>query len=334
MSQYTGMTFGDISPRIGIHAVAKMLATAKPQLVFEKYAKVETVPKKRGLSIKFRRPNKFPAATTPLQEGVTPSPGTLQYEDVTVNLSQYGNWVMFTDVITEVHEDPVLNDISEQTGDQIALTKERLLWGTLRGGTNVQYSGGDTQRSDVEVPLDLDDIRAAVRNLKNNHAKMITKQLRASTSVATEPVGASYIAFGHTNLEKDFREMASFVPVEKYASGQPVSEYEIGKVENTRIILTNHAEPFYGAGSANITGVLSRDGTNVDVYPVVIFGEDAYGCTFLSGTSVQMGVKQPKMASGDMDPLGQRGYLAWKMWFACLILNQSWIVRIEAAASA
>lgn len=334
MSQYTGTTYGDISPRIGIHAVAKMLTTAKPQLTFEKYAKVETVPKKKGLAIKFRRPNKFPTATTPLQEGVTPAPSTLSYEDVSVNLAQYGNWVTFTDVIEEVHEDPVLMDISEQSGDQIALTKERLLWGMLRGGTNVQFSGGDTQRSDVEVPLDLDDLRAAVRNLKNNHAKMITKVLKASTNVATEPVSASYVAFGHTNLEKDFRDMPTFVPAEKYASGSTINEYEIGKVENVRVILTNHAEPFYAAGSTNVTGVLSRDGVNVDVYPVVVVGEESYGCTFLSGTSVQMGVKQPKIASGDMDPLGQRGYLAWKMWFACLILNQSWIVRVEAAASA
>lgn len=330
---YTGMTYGDISPRVGLHSVAKMLVTAKPQLVFEKYASVTEVPKNKGLLIKFRRPIKFPAATTPLTEGVTPTSNTLNYEDVSVALAQYGSWVQFTDVIVDTHEDPVLNDISEQAGDQAALTKERLMWGMLRGGTNVLFTGGDTVRTDVETPLDLDDIRAAVRILKNNHGKMITKVLKASTSVATEPVGASYVAFAHTNLEADFRDMTSFVPTEKYGSGGVVSEFEIGKVENVRIILTNHAEPFYGGGGTTLTGVLNN-GTRVDVYPVIIFGQDAYACTPLSGGSLMMGVKNPKMASGDTDPLGQRGYMSWKMWFACLILNQAWIVRLETAASA
>lgn len=333
MAGYNGMTFGDISPRVGFHSVATMLVTAKPQLIFEKYAKIEPIPKNKGQTIKFRRPIKFAAATTPLVEGVTPSPNTLSYEDVSVSLAQYGSWVPFTDVIMDTHEDPVLNDISEQSGDQAALTKERLMWGMLRGGTNVLYTGGDTARNQVEVPVDLDDVRAAVRILKNNHAKMITKVQKASTGIATEPVNAAYVAFAHTNLEADIRDMTSFIPTEKYGSGGTISEYEIGTVENVRIILTNHAEPFYGAGSTNLSGILNN-GTRADVYPMVIFGQNAYACTPLSGSSLMTGVKNPKMAGGDVDPLGQRGYMAWKMWFACLILNQSWMIRLETAASA
>ena len=40
----------------------------------------------------------FEINTTALVEGVTPAPNMLQYEDVSVVISQYGAWVNFTDV--------------------------------------------------------------------------------------------------------------------------------------------------------------------------------------------------------------------------------------------
>ncbi len=328
---YNGMTYGDISPRVGLHAVATMLATAKNQLVLEKYAMVQALPKNKGLIIKWRRPIKFAAATTPLVEGVTPAPQQLGYEDVSAVIQQYGAWVPFTDVIQDTHEDPNLSVISEQCGDQSALTKERVIWGVMRGGTSVIYTDTATSRATVTAPVTLDEIRAAVKVLKNNHAMKITKVLKASTNIATEPVNAAYILFAHTNMEADFRDMTGFVETINYASGAPTSEFELGKVEDTRIILTNHLEPFYGAGSTSITGV-ANNGTNVDVYPLVIIGRDAYAVTPLAGNGVQMTVTNPKMGTPG-DPLGQRGFVAWKMWFVATRLNEAWMVRIESAAS-
>lgn len=331
---FSGVQYGDISPRVGIYAVANFLANAEPQLILEKFAKVEEVPKNKGLTIKFRRPVVLDVSTTALTEGVTPAPQAFEYEDVTVTLSQYGHWIPFTDVIADTHEDPNLRAMTEECGKQAATTKEMILWGVLRGGTNVIYSGTATSRATVLAPLDADDLRAAVRELKANHAKKITKRLAASPNIATEPVNAAYIAVGHTNLEADVRDMTGFVPVEKYSSFNPVSEFEIGKVEEVRIILTPHLEPFFGTGSGTTTGVLNN-GANVDVYPMIVFGQDAYACTPLKGSSsANIAVMNPKMGASYEDPLGQRGFVSWKMWFSCVRLNELWMVRLEGAASA
>lgn len=331
---FSGTQYGDISPRIGIYAVAKFLANAEPQLVLEKFAKVEPVPKNKGLTVKFRRPVVFDVSTIALTEGVTPAPQVLEYEDVTVNLSQYGAWVPFTDVIADTHEDPNLNAMTEECGKQAASTKEAILWNTIRGGTSVIYSGTASSRATVEAPLDADDLRAATRELKTNHAKKITKRLSASVNIATEPVNAAYIAVGHTNLEPDFRDLAGFVPVEKYSNFAPVSEFEIGKVEEIRVILTPHLEPFFGKGSTTVAGVLN-DGTRVDVYPVIVFGQDAFAITPLKGMdSANVAVMNPKMGASYEDPLGQRGFVSWKMWYAAVRLNEQWMTRIECAASA
>lgn len=332
---FSGTNYGDISPRVGIFAVAKMLAHAQPMLVLEKFAMSQPLPKNKGLTIKWRRPVPFDVSPVALTEGVTPVPQILEYEDVTSVISQYGAWVPFTDVIADTHEDPNLQTMTMLCGEQAASTKEAIMWGELRGGTNVIYAGTANSRSTVEAVLDEDDLRAAQRELKGNHGKHITKMISATDKVATESVAPAFIAFGHTNLEQDLRDLNGFVVREKYASYQPVSDYEIGKFEDIRFILTPQLEPFYGAGSANTTGLLTRDGAKNDVYPLVIVAQEAYGCTPLKGAeSVQMGVLNPKMAASYEDPLGQRGFVAWKMWFVCTRLNEAWMVRIETAASA
>ena len=102
------MTYGDISPRVGLYAVANFLAHAEPVLILERFAKVEQLPKNKGQVVKWRRFVPFAINTTALVEGVTPAPNQLQYEDVSTMVNQYGGWVSFSDVIVDTHEDPNL----------------------------------------------------------------------------------------------------------------------------------------------------------------------------------------------------------------------------------
>lgn len=328
---YAPMNYGDISPRIGIYAVAKMLAYANSQLCLEKWALVTPLPKNKGLTIKWRRPVPFAVSTTTLTEGVTPPPQILEYEDVSTSISQYGAWVPFTDVIEDIHEDPNLNVISELCGKQAADTKESIIWGIIRAGTAVIYSGAATSRGTVAAPISLDDIDSAVRELKANHGQKLSKQLSAGPNIATEPVMASFVGVGHVNMERDVRKLDGFISCEKYASGSQLHENEIGSVGQVRVVLTPHLEPVYGAGSSTLTGVLNN-GSGVDVYQLVIFAQDAYGVTPLKGMdSVNLTVLNPKATFED--PLAQRGMVSWKMWYVAVRLNESWMVRVECAAS-
>ena len=224
MSSFGMTTFGDISPRVGIYAVANFLEHAMPVLVLEKFARMEPLPKNKGQIVKWRRFVPFEINTTALVEGVTPAPNMLQYEDVTSIVSQYGGWVSFTDVVLDTHEDPNLQKITEGLGEQAGSIKEAIIWNELLGGTNVLYSGTATSRATVTAPLSEDDLIAAQRFLKANKARPITKMLKAGVNIATEPVAPGYIAFGHTNLEPDFRALPQFVVREKYSQYAPVSD--------------------------------------------------------------------------------------------------------------
>jgi N4-gp56 family major capsid protein len=329
----TFTTYGDVSPRVGIVAVAKMLARIEPILILEKFAMVTPLPKNKGETIKWRRIRPLAVSTTNLTEGVTPAASQLQYEDVTTAIGQFGGWIQITDKIADLHEDRVLDDAMTALADQAASTKEMIIWGVLRGGTQVLYSNG-AARTSVNTPLDLDLVRAAVQTLKRNHAHKITKRLAAGPDIATEPVNASFVAVAHVDTERDWRECNSFVPVEKYGTFKPIDEdNEIGKVEECRIVLSPQLVPFYAAGSSTLNGMLSAGGSAVDVYPIIVLAENAFGVVPLKGaSSVEMAVKNPKMGEPG-DPTGQRGHVAWKMWYQAVRLNELWMVRLEVAAT-
>jgi N4-gp56 family major capsid protein len=334
MAEYSGTQYGDISQRVGVVLVAKMLDHARPINLLERYGSFTAVPANKGQTLKWRRPVPLAVSPVALTEGVTPAPSSAEFDDVTVSIAQYGGWIAFTDVLADTHEDPLVSTFAELLGENAAQTKEIIIWNTLRAGTNVIYSGVATQRSEVTATITEDELRQAQKLLKMNHAKPITKQMNASQNVATEPVAASYIGFGSTALEPDLRDLSGFVPREKYASGQVINEYEIGKFEDIRFILAPVYAPFSGAGSTSITGV-ENDGTNVDVFPLVIMGKDFFGTTALRGmNSVSVKVKNPEMGKDYNDPLGQRGFVSWKMWFAVVRLQEANAVRIETAASA
>lgn len=274
----------------------------------------------------------FAISTTPLAEGVTPSTQQMSYEDVSVQLQQYGAVVNITDKVADMSEDPVLRDASTLSGEQAGETIELLTWGVLKAGTNVQYSNGSA-RTDVNTALELGDIRKAVRTLKAQRARSITSMLSGSPDYNTTPVEGGYIAFGHTDLEADLRGLTGFTPVAQYGSRKPLCPEEIGTIENVRFILSPVLEPWEDAGGAKGT-MVSTTGTSADVYPVIFIGKESYGLVPLKGkNSITPSVLNPGEPSKS-DPLGQNGYVGWKTYFAAVRLNEAWMVRHETAVTA
>jgi N4-gp56 family major capsid protein len=328
-------TYGDVSPRVGIYAVAKILDHAEPEYVWGKFGETQPMPKNKGQTIKFLRPVPFPASTVPLQEGVTPSAQKMAYETVTGTLQQYGNVVVVTDVIEDTHEDNVLNHATMMIGEQAAKSVEQIIYNAVKGGTSVLYANG-AGRTSVNTPIKLNGLRAAVRTLKTNHAKRITDILSASPNYGTSSVEAAYIAICHTDLEPDIRNLPGFTSVADYGTRKTVADAEFGTVENVRFLTTPDTAPFADAGGAKAgsgTTMISTSGTSADVYPVIIFGKGFFGQVPLKGgDSMQPIVHNAKPDSGD--PLAQRSFVGYKFYYLAMVLNESWAVRYEVAATA
>jgi len=302
-----------------------LLLRATPRLVHNRWAQIKDIPTNAGTRvIKFRRYSNLTAATTALTEGITPTGSQLSASTITATVSQYGDFVTVTDVLSYTSQDAVLTEAAELLGDQAGDTLDLLARAVLNAGTsvtrvNARSSRGAVTSSDL---IDAATIKKIVRSLKNNKARRLTKMVNASTGISTEPLNASYIAITHPNITYTLKGVTGFVPVEKYANTSGIMDGEIGKLDEVRFVETTNAKVFTGEGDSGI-----------DVYSTLIFGSDAYGNSRISGKAMQNIVK-PLGSGGTADPLDQRATSGWKAEFVTLILNNDYIFRLESAAAA
>jgi N4-gp56 family major capsid protein len=326
-------TYGDITPRTAAYAAATMLARALPFLCMAKFGQQQPIPRNKTNTIKFRRYNAFTPSTTPLVEGVTPAPDAISATDVQATLAQYGRRTVITDVIQDTHEDPVLNEYSEIMGELAGQTQELVVFNAIKAGVNVLYSGG-TSRSGVNAALTTTVLNRAIRQLKRQNAKPITKMLAATDKVATQPIRPAFVAFCHPDVQQDLEALTGYVPVANYGTMQPLGDNEIGAYKEIRFLTSTLYSPFLAAGASGST-LLTNGGTgtgNADVYPIVIVGKDAYATVSLAGaTAVTPMVVNPKPS--DSDPMAQRGHVSFKLYSTALILNDAWMVRVETGVN-
>lgn len=332
----TQSTFTTIDQRTNTYAEVEMLAWAQAVVVLSKFGMTKPLPKNKSDNITFRRIVPFSAATTPLTEGVTPTAQQFTYEDVTAAMAQYGVLVEFTDWVADLCEDPAFNDALKAVADQMAKTIEAVTWGVVRAGTNV-YRANGTQRTDINTPVDQTQQRAITRFLNRQKAGKISRIQDASPNYATRAVWAAYVGCGHTDVEHDLLEMASFVPVAEYGTRRMLCDEEIGACENVRYVLSPDLSPFTDAGGAyggSGTDMVSTSGTSADVYPIMYFGKDSYGVVPLKGRGSVEPIMIPVSQRDKSDPLGQRGYVGAKHYFTAVRLNESWMARAECGVTA
>lgn len=339
--------YGDITPRTAAYVVKDLLKRAMPYMVLEKFGQFYPIPQNNTQTAKFRRyflvgatgsagagvagqPYYVPLALTPLVEGVTPAGSRLTYQDYTVQLYQYGDYVGITDVIEDTHEDPILQESTQIMSEQAALTIETVRYNILKAGTNVFYANG-ANRAAVNTAVTLALQRQITTALNRQNARFITTKLSSTPDYRTEPVEAAYIGLVHPDCETDIRTMSGFISTKQYGTTTPY-ENEIGAVERVRYLTSTVFAPFADAGGAK--GLMrSTSGANADVYPILYIARDAYGIVPLRGKdSITPMVVNPKPAPGD--PLGQRGTVGWKAWQSAVILQDAFMVRAEVAATA
>lgn len=259
------------------------------------------------------------------QEGVTPSADTLQAVDINAQLQQYACLYAVTDRTVDLHEDDIPEEMKKQTGERMGLVHEMVRFGALKGMTNVFYGGSGTSKATVNGTLSIPMLRKITKSLKANHAKMVTSILAPSPNFATAPVEAGYLVFCSTDLEPAIRDLPGFKHVSEYGQRKVLHEQEIGSVESYRFILSPElAGQPNGGAAVGTTGMFSTSGANIDIYPLVIVGEDAWGQVPVRGAdSLDVSYIPPGLKDKN-DPLGQRGYIGAKTYFTAVVLNNGW----------
>lgn len=349
----SGTTYSTNAGRIN-EVKGEILAHAMPVEVLAMGCTMKQMPTRQGDNITYRRYLPYGAtvgtATTGhntqnrpvavasahiLQEGVTPNADQLIPVDVNVKQQQYGCLYSYTDKAAELYEDDIPEEQKIQCGERIGLVREMIRYGTMRACTNVQYAGASTRQA-VDETISLNILRQMSRTLKANHAKKTRRMLAPSANYDTYAIEASYTVFAHTDAEADIRDLPGFVPVAKYGSKNPISEEEIGSCEEFRFVLSPELGPYQNAATsitASTVGLYSTGGTNPDVYPFIVSGQDSVFDVALRGLNSFDAYHIPHTKRDKSDPGCQRGYVGANFWSAVLIVNNGWMGVIEAGVS-
>jgi N4-gp56 family major capsid protein len=197
----------------------------------------------------------------------------------------------------------------------------------------VIYANGTT-RAGINTTISLNAIRKAARTLESNRCRRVTSRLAPGVNFSTRAVQPAFIVFCHTDAVSDVRNLPGFTRVEEYGSFKPIHDREIGACEDFRFISSPLLKSFLAAGSGTLNGMLSIGAANVDVYPFLVIGEDAWGQVALKGMSAIKPVVLKASQTNHANPLGQFGYVGASTWFASVRLNDAWMARIEAGVTA
>jgi N4-gp56 family major capsid protein len=268
-----------------------------------------------------------------LAEGVTPNANTISFQDVSVQLQQYGVLFKYSSKVEQLYEDDIPGEMVKLTGETLAEVMEMVRYGVLKAGSTVIYANGSS-RAAINTAISLNSIRKAARTLESNRARRVTSRLAPGVNFGTRAVQPAYVVFCHTDAVSDVRNLPGFTRVEEYGSFKPIHDREIGACEDFRFISSPLLKSFAGAGSATLNGMLSVGASAVDVYPFIVIGEDCWGQVALKGMSAIKPVVLKASQTNHANPLGQFGYVGASTWFATVRLNDAFMARIEAGVTA
>ena len=285
-----------------------LLLAARPELVHCQFANKRPVPKGQGNIINLRRVELLTAQTTALTEGVTPSGSVLTVSNIPITVSQYGDYVAFSDKVTWQSIDPIVAETVKAQGQQAGNTLDQLARDSYATGATVRYANGAVSRVTVAAGSVMTglEIKKAVRTLKKNNAKRIN---------------GYYTCIITPDTSMDIQGITEWLQVKEYSDRMDLYNGELGMLYGVRFVETTNAKIFAGQGAGGI-----------DVHASLFFGADAFGSSEIDGEALET-MSHPLGSAGSGDPLNQRTTQGWKATWGSTILNDLFVCRLEHAVT-
>jgi len=293
-----------------------LLMTAYPQLIHTKFAQKRILPEKEGDTIVFRRYARMSTVPVPLVDGVSPPGAALSATNISARVDFYGNFVTITNQVELTVEDRVLNEAARLLAQNLGQTIDEVTRDVLAStASTLACSNGVNGNTPTE--LTKADIDAAVFQLLGNDAEMISEVVVGRDAFGTAPVRPAFWGYIDTALLDDLEAVSNFVHSAQYPNQQSVLDAEWGTTGNVRWLYTS---------------VGSVSAASPAVYDNFIVGKEAYAVVHLGSESGQFYV-EPLGSAGSADPLHQRGTVGWQHPFVSRILNDAFMLNLQATHS-
>lgn len=311
---YTGekTTSSDMTPTMKTYYDTELLENARSENVFSQLGKKQSLPRKHGKTVEWRKFNTFEKALTPLQEAVIPTGKKFGMTSINVAVQQFGDYTTVSDQLDMHAVDPVILGATEEMGAAAGATADTLVRNVLITGTNVMYAPNGSTPVNSRAAL-----TAACKLTPDVVHKAVTWLKKCK---APKFDGKWYVAVIHPSVAYDLTSSAEWVEAHKYAGVTEIFNGEIGQLRGCRFIESNEAPVFSNGASSNA----------VMAYATLFFGKDAFGVVDPEGMGLEMIVKSREQVGG---PLNQFSTVGYKFETATKILYQERMLRVESGSS-
>lgn len=133
----------------------KLLSRPMPDCIHKTMAVKKRLPERSGSILRMRRYNNLNTATVPLgPSGLNPPPQTLSAVDIDARVNWYGTYVLITDQVTLINEDPVLNEAASLLAQSLRETEDELVRSMLAStATFINCVNGVNGRQNREIAV-------------------------------------------------------------------------------------------------------------------------------------------------------------------------------------
>jgi N4-gp56 family major capsid protein len=328
-------TTATISPALSSQYDRNLLERTVPDLIHDLFAERRPIKQMNSKTISIRKYLSREPAMVPLSEAVTPEGGTIDYDDVSFSLTQYGDFVYVSDQLELTNLDPTLVEFGQILSESASITIDQVRRDSFNAGTYVRRAGGVAARASIVTTISNNDLSVVKRALQSGYNKFYTKSVDAQNKYATSPTKPAWFVITHTDCTQDWEALDGWTPVEKYMGATSTYPTEIGQVSNFRVLVSPIAKLWADAGGTAVTNSLKYTTANTacDVYSSLVVTPKALCVSDLEGYGLK-NIIHPRGSGGAAIPLNQYGTTGWIAFLAQGILDQTRLYRIEHGVSA
>jgi N4-gp56 family major capsid protein len=300
----------------------QLLERTVPKLVHTMFGQVKTIPAKGGKTIEWRKFAALSTATTPLVEGSLYNDlKNIVVTAITGTVNQYGDAVGFSDIVDVVSIDPLLAETTKILAEQAAQTIDELTRDVLAAGTTVEYANEAANRAAVAAGdnfLNMDGAGGTTAGGSLADLRLIVLRMELNRA---RRINGFYQVITHPRVMFDIQGTTEWRELQLYNQTNRIIDGSVGEIYGLKFWVSDVAKVFTGGGASSI-----------DVYSMLVFGEDAFGTVKLSEGNLQT-IFKPLGSAGTQDPLDQQQTLGWKVTFGTKILQQAFMLRYECDVS-
>ena len=278
----------------------ELLENARVELFYAQFAKKQTLPKKHGKTVEWRKWNTF-AKATKLQEGVIPTGQKFGMSSKTGSIEQYGTYAAVTDILELRAYDDVILGATEEMGASAAETQETLIRDALLVNTNVLYCDNINVADGTvaSTPTSCATMEATANVMSAFTPDMVAKAVTIMKKNRVPTINGKYYAVIHPSVAYDLRKSKDWIEAHKYAKPDEIYNGEIGEIHGCRFI-ENVFAPILDGEYANKAGGVT--------YANYMFGKDGFGIIDPEGGALEMIVKDKSQVGGPLNQFSTIGY--------------------------